>query len=499
MLGLLAGCRPIERQSDRASVTSVTSHGLCQPTPWMVCGWSPKFRASLIGLAVPREPPIGDPVGKRHQRKAAEAPDLAAQQRLGIRTAQHPAVAGQPADHRAADFRRDHDGGLAGAQGDHAVLLRLLPGPGGVNPASSSRKQPGGVISVDEVECVVVGAGVVGLAVARALALRGREVIVLEAADGIGTETSSRNSEVIHAGIYYPAGSLMARFCVAGKHMLYAYCRGAWRAAPQLRQADRRDQCRGGRQAGRHPRARRGEWRARSAGAVGRRGARDRAGAVLHQRAAVAFDRHHRQPRLHAGAARAMPRAAGAMVVFLSPVEGGRATDGGDRNRRRRRRTDDAALPHAGELGRAARAGAGAADRGHAGGACAAGILCQGKLLHPGGTLAVFAADLSGAGARRAGHASDDRPGRAGALRARRGVDRPYRLRGRSAAGREVLCLDPALLAGVEGWRAAARIFRHPPQDRAAGEGRRRISWCRVRRCMASRDWSICSESSHQG
>jgi L-2-hydroxyglutarate oxidase LhgO len=77
---------------------------------------------------------------------------------------------------------------------------------------------------VDEVECVVVGAGVVGLAVARALALAGREVIVLEAAVGIGTETSSRNSEVIHAGIYYPAGSLMARFCVAGRRALYRYC-----------------------------------------------------------------------------------------------------------------------------------------------------------------------------------------------------------------------------------------------------------------------------------
>ena len=77
---------------------------------------------------------------------------------------------------------------------------------------------------MDDVDCVVVGAGVVGLAVARALALAGREVLVLEAAEGIGTETSSRNSEVIHAGIYYPKGSLMARACVAGKQQLYAYC-----------------------------------------------------------------------------------------------------------------------------------------------------------------------------------------------------------------------------------------------------------------------------------
>src|SRR3954449_4549200 len=77
---------------------------------------------------------------------------------------------------------------------------------------------------MDEFDCVVVGAGVVGLAVARALALAGREVLVLDAAEGIGTETSSRNSEVIHAGIYYAAGSLMAQSCVAGKRMLYAYC-----------------------------------------------------------------------------------------------------------------------------------------------------------------------------------------------------------------------------------------------------------------------------------
>ena len=77
---------------------------------------------------------------------------------------------------------------------------------------------------MDQVDCVVIGAGVVGLAVARALALAGREVIVLEAADAIGTGTSSRNSEVIHAGIYYAPGSLKARLCVQGKALLYDYC-----------------------------------------------------------------------------------------------------------------------------------------------------------------------------------------------------------------------------------------------------------------------------------
>ena len=77
---------------------------------------------------------------------------------------------------------------------------------------------------MDNIDCAAVGAGVVGLACAEALAMRGLDVVVLEAADAIGTETSSRNSEVIHAGIYYPKDSLKARLCVAGKHALYDYC-----------------------------------------------------------------------------------------------------------------------------------------------------------------------------------------------------------------------------------------------------------------------------------
>jgi L-2-hydroxyglutarate oxidase LhgO len=77
---------------------------------------------------------------------------------------------------------------------------------------------------VNEIECVVVGAGVVGLAAARALALAGYEVVVLERAPTIGFETSSRNSEVIHSGIYYPKDSLKARTCGDGRRRLYAYC-----------------------------------------------------------------------------------------------------------------------------------------------------------------------------------------------------------------------------------------------------------------------------------
>lgn len=76
-----------------------------------------------------------------------------------------------------------------------------------------------------EADAVVIGAGAVGLACARSLALKGRDVLVLEAANAIATETSSRNSEVIHAGLYYPTGSLKAQLCVSGRRRLYEYCR----------------------------------------------------------------------------------------------------------------------------------------------------------------------------------------------------------------------------------------------------------------------------------
>ena len=138
---------------------------------------------------------------------------------------------------------------------------------------------------------------------ARALALAGREVIVLDAAEGIGTETSSRNSEVIHAGIYYPAGSFMARFCVAGRKALYAYC-----AAKGVPHAN----------CGKLIVATNAEEDAMLAGIKRRaevngvEGMRVLSAAEaiamepnlsLHQRAAVAGHRHHRQPRLHAGTA----------------------------------------------------------------------------------------------------------------------------------------------------------------------------------------------------
>ena len=74
----------------------------------------------------------------------------------------------------------------------------------------------------ENIDCAVIGAGVVGLSIARELALAGREVIILEAESAFGTHTSARNSEVIHAGIYYPTRSLKARLCVEGRKALYA-------------------------------------------------------------------------------------------------------------------------------------------------------------------------------------------------------------------------------------------------------------------------------------
>src|ERR1035437_2347293 len=76
----------------------------------------------------------------------------------------------------------------------------------------------------ERLDCAVIGGGVVGLAIARKLALLGRRVVLFEAEKSTGLHTSSRNSEVMHAGIYYPAGSLKARLCVQGRRLLESYC-----------------------------------------------------------------------------------------------------------------------------------------------------------------------------------------------------------------------------------------------------------------------------------
>lgn len=77
---------------------------------------------------------------------------------------------------------------------------------------------------MEQVDCIIIGAGVIGLAIARSLSMSGKEVIILDKETSFGMETSSRNSEVIHAGIYYPKNSLKAKLCVQGRDLLYRYC-----------------------------------------------------------------------------------------------------------------------------------------------------------------------------------------------------------------------------------------------------------------------------------
>ena len=152
-------------------------------------------------------------------------------------------------------------------------------------------------------QILVVGAGVVGLAVARAAALAGHEVIVAEQAAGIGHGISSRNSEVIHAGIYYPSGSLRAYHCPRGRRMLYDYC--ASHGVPHRK-------CGKLVVATNDVEAAKLEALLAQALANGcenmgliaaRRSATHGAGARLHRRAELAGDRNHRQPCLHARAA----------------------------------------------------------------------------------------------------------------------------------------------------------------------------------------------------
>lgn len=184
----------------------------------------------------------------------------------------------------------------------------------------------------ESVDSVVVGAGVVGLAVARALALAGYEVIVLESADAIGTGTSSRNSEVIHAGIYYPSGSLKAQLCVEGNRRLYEFCEShgvAHKRCGKLLVATNEAQM--------------DKLRALAAQAEANGvsdltwldGAQARAlepslrafAAVLSPSSGI-VDSHGLMLALQGDA-----EAAGAMIAFLSPLESGEVTDGGFRLR----------------------------------------------------------------------------------------------------------------------------------------------------------------------
>ena len=231
---------------------------------------------------------------------------------------------------------------------------------------------------MDRVDAVVIGAGVVGLAVARALATAGREVVILEAEDAIGTHTSSRNSEVIHAGIYYPQGSLKARTCVEGRQRLYEYC--AERGVPHRRcgklivatDAEQAEELESIRQ------------RAHANGVtdvvlVGPAQARaDGTGVALRSGAALALYGDHRQPRPDARLpGRCGTRGCDARVE--EPAREGRGAPGRHRVARRRCRADPCRA--GGEQRRTAGAEPRAAHRRLPRRACAAGALRQRQLL----------------------------------------------------------------------------------------------------------------------
>ncbi len=153
-------------------------------------------------------------------------------------------------------------------------------------------------------QVLVIGAGVVGLAVARAAALKGHEVVVAEAENAIGTGISSRNSEVIHGGMYYPTGSLRGRHCVNGRRLLYDFCAshgvphrkcGKLIVATDLAELAKLEAIAAQGQIN-------GVEGLNPITAAGGEG--DGAGTGLRRRAVVARNRHHRRPRLYAGAAR---------------------------------------------------------------------------------------------------------------------------------------------------------------------------------------------------
>ncbi len=180
---------------------------------------------------------------------------------------------------------------------------------------------------MEQVDCIVIGAGVVGLAVARAMARKGREVIILEKADAFGTETSSRNSEVIHAGVFYVHGSLKERLCIEGRDKMYAFCDAygvAYKRTTKLIYAAQESEIEGLRALQKH---------ARDSG--------------VHLTWMSSSDARRLEPELHCAAALHSPlsgivdshalmlaflgdaEAHGASIAYNSPVVGGAAGDAG--------------------------------------------------------------------------------------------------------------------------------------------------------------------------
>ncbi len=323
----------------------------------------------------------------------------------------------------------------------------------------------------EHVQTIVIGAGVVGLAIARALAMSGREVLLLERESAFGTITSARNSEVIHAGIYYPKDSLKARLCVAGRHMLYDYC--AAHGVPHRRSGKLIVACSPDEVDAFAAIARRawdnGVDDLREIDAAEARALEPALAChgALHSPSTGIVDSHALMLTLLGEAENA-----GAMLVMQTDVTALAATPDGFLRQDGRRRADGASGRRARELGRPRRPGAGARHAGIAGSGGAAAVDRQGQLFLAGRPRAVLAPDLSGAGRRRARHPPDARPRRARPLRPGRAVDRGGGLFRRPGARRALLRRDPPLLARPDGRRAGGRLCRHPAEAGADGQSR---------------------------
>ena len=355
---------------------------------------------------------------------------------------------------------------------------------------------------MDQVDAIVVGAGAVGLAVARGLAQAGLETIVAEAQTAIGQGVSSRNSEVIHAGLYYPPGSLKARLCVRGKELLYEFCAShgvSHRNCGKLVVAN--SEAEASALAGLRERAvangvpvdwldarRPGRWsRLCSAWPPCCRPARASWTAMAScwrcratWKAPVA-----RWRWALPSTRRVLGKGGGSHVVRMA-----------DGSEIAARVLVNSASLHACALAR--RFDGLDPKRG------AARVLRQGQLLRAGRQGAIHPPGLPGAGRCLVGRASHARPGRAGQVRPGPGVAgrraaRRHRLHRRSKAGRGLLCRGPALLAGT------CPTARCNPATAACGPrstapARRLPTFVSTgRRRTGSRAWSTCSASNRPG
>ncbi len=347
---------------------------------------------------------------------------------------------------------------------------------------------------MERVDCVVVGAGVVGLACARRLAMAGLEVIVLERADAIGTETSSRNSEVIHAGIYYPAGSLKAQFCIAGKQFLYRYCadRGVAHArcgklivatdeAQLATLTTIRANAAGLGMPDLEP------WTAAQARALE---PELRCTGALWSPTTGIIDSHGLMLAYQADA-----EAHGAMVAFASPLE--RAEIGKDGialevGGAEPMRLQAARLVNSAGLDAPALA---ARFSGRDTDGLPRGYYCKGNYYglaarSPFSRLIYPVPERAGLGV----HVTIDLA-RPLPLRPGHRMGRGDPLPGRPGAGRRLLRRDPQILARPARWRPGAGLFRHPAEARAGRRPVPRLRHLRPRRERCCRAWWSCSGS----